>query len=178
MFPLLPVEDEGRLNDPELRGNFFERIFALERYREAIASTKSTGVLTQFHARHKLLLMAHSEKHCREMGRMLAQSNGRWNAELQGRYEAMLLDGLKCLATVKKHVNVLQHMLGYFKKLITPEEKQEMIEMIEQYANGEMPLIAPLTLFRHYVRKYKVVYLADQYYLNPHPLELALRNHA
>ena len=90
----------------------------------------------------------------------------------------MLLDGLKCLATVKKHVNVLQHMLGYFKKLITPEEKQEMIEMIEQYANGEMPLIAPLTLFRHYVRKYKVVYLADQYYLNPHPLELALRNHA
>jgi uncharacterized protein YbgA (DUF1722 family)/uncharacterized protein YbbK (DUF523 family) len=177
-FPLLPVEDEGRLHDPELRENFFERIFSLSRYREAIAGARSVGVLTRFHAEHKLLLMAHSEKHCREMGKMLAISGGKSFCELRERYEALLLDGLKCTATVKKHVNVLQHMLGYFRKLITADEKQEVVSMIDQFAGGDLPLIVPLTLFRHYVRKYKVEYLAGQFYLNPHPLELTLKNHA
>jgi uncharacterized protein YbgA (DUF1722 family)/uncharacterized protein YbbK (DUF523 family) len=177
-FPLLPAEDEGRLNDPELRENFFERIFTLERYRKAVAGVKSIGVLTGFHARHKLLLMAHSEKYCREMGKMLAQSKGESVDELCRKYESSLLEGLKCMPTVKKHINVLQHMLGYFRKLITADEKQEMVTIIDQFANGDVPLIVPLTLFRHYLRKYNVKYLADQNYLNPYPLEFTLKNHA
>ena len=178
-FPLLPVEDEGRLHDLEIRENFLDRIFTLWRYREAVSGARSSGVFIKFHAEHKLLLMSHSEKHCRQMGILLAQAPGRSSLnELSKKYEVLLLDGLKCMATVKKHVNVLQHMLGYFRELITADEKKEMLDIISQYAKSDLPLIVPLTLFRHYVRKYGVKYLADQYYLNPHPAELILKNHA
>jgi len=177
-FPLLPVEDEGRLHDPEIRENFLDRIFTLNRYREAVAGGRTSGGLMKFHAEHKLLLMAHSEKHCREMGRLLARSSeGLSLVGFRTKYETLLMNGLKCMGTVKKHVNVLQHMLGYFRKLISSDERQEMVDIINQYAKGNLPLIVPLTLFRHYVRKYKVGYLDGQYYLRPHPVEQMLKNH-
>jgi len=175
-FPMLPVEDEERLHDPDIRENFIERIFTLDCYRRAVSGARTAGVLTVFHARHKLLLMAHSEKHCRAMGRLLA---GKGNlSEIRQDYQAMLMEGLKCKATVKKHVNVLQHILGYFRKLITPDEKREITGIIGQFAHEDVPLTMPLTLFRHYARKYKVEYLESQYYLNPQPVELALKKHA
>lgn len=176
-FPLLPVEDEGRLQDPDLRENFIERIFALHRYREATGDKPTVNALMNFHASHKLLLMAHSEVHTRRMGKTLAGLKSATRAAVQD-YEQNLLAALKVLATPDKHVNVLQHMLGYFKKLITSAEKAETLELIAAFKESMVPLIVPVTLINHFVRKYAVTYLEEQVYLNPHPLELKLRNHA
>lgn len=177
-FPLLPVEDEGRLNDPDLRENFIERVFTLHRYREHVRGAGSMGALMEFHARHKLLIMAHNQQAMREMGKLLAAGRRKEVTRVCGEYEAMLLRALQLRATPKKHTNVLQHMLGYFKSMLTPDEKQEMLEVIDTFHNGKVPLIVPVTLFKHYVRKYDVAYLKEQVYLNPHPIELKLRNHA
>jgi len=176
-FPLLPVEDEGRLNDPEIRGNFIERIFALRRYRAFLASDGSIGGLVQFHARHKLQLMAHNEKHMRQMGRLVADPGGLPPAQELAQYEALLLEALRVQATAKKNANVLMHMLGFFKTRLSGDEKQEILEVIEQYRTELTPLVVPVTLLRHHVRKYDEPYLAQQTYLNPHPMELKLCNH-
>ncbi len=177
-FPLLPVEDEARLIDPGLRENFIERIFALHRYREMRAADRSLHGLMAFHARHKLLLMAHSDRLMREMGRLLARAPRTGADGTAAAYERLLLEALALKSTVSKQINVLHHMLGYFKVLLSADEKQEMLTTIEEYRQELVPLIVPVTLFNHYVRKYRVATLVDQAYLNPHPLELKLRNHA
>lgn len=178
-FPLLPVEDEGRLHDPALRENFIERIFALRRYRDAIgAGGGARGRLVAFHAAHKLLLMAHSPAVAQEMGRLVARAKDLPLADLRGRYEELLLKALALKATPAKHANVLQHMMGYLKKNLSADEKREMLILVGDYRAGLVPLIVPVTLMKHYVRKYDVGYLAQQAYLAPHPAELALRNHA
>jgi uncharacterized protein YbgA (DUF1722 family) len=111
------------------------------------------------------------------MGKLVAQIKGQNTAELYTRYESLLMEALRLKATVKKHTNVLQHMMGYFKKQLTADEKQELLELIKDYYDGLIPLIVPITLFKHFVRKYKQPYLQDQVYLSPHPIELKLRNH-
>lgn len=175
-FPLLPVEDEGRLHDPVLRENFITRIFVLRRWREA-AARKRLGSLVEFHTRHKLLLLAHSERHYRALGKLVAQARQYPAGELFAAYEQGLMTALACKPTVKKQVNVLLHLLGYFKKVLSPAEKAELLELIDQYHREYVPLLVPLTLLNHYVRKYNDAYLAGQYYLQPHPVELKLRNH-
>jgi uncharacterized protein YbgA (DUF1722 family)/uncharacterized protein YbbK (DUF523 family) len=177
-FPLLPVEDEGRLNDPLLRENFIESIFVWKRWREMSEEKRSKGGLVDFHSRHKLLIMAHSPKQYQILGQWVAQGKGISLDNLWLQYQEMLSSALRQKPTNKKNANVLQHILGYFKKDLTPDEKQEALEGIENYARGLVPLIVPVTLMNHYVRKYHQPYLRDQYYLNPHPLELQLRNHA
>jgi len=177
-FPLLPVEDEGRLHDPEIRENFIERVFALRRYRGFLTPDGSAGGLVEFHTRHKLQLMAHSERHLRQMGRLVARPGGLSRGQELARYEVLLLEALRLRATVKKNANVLLHMLAFFKARLSGDEKQELLEVIEQFRAGLIPLVVPVTLFRHYVRKYDEPYLARQTYLNPHPTELNLRNHA
>ncbi|MBM4309933.1 MAG: DUF523 and DUF1722 domain-containing protein [Deltaproteobacteria bacterium] len=176
-FPLLPCEEEGRLHDPVLRENFIERIFVYRRWRETIVAGSRAGTVVDFHTRHKLLILSHSTTHYREMGRLVAQGKVLQTAEGRSRYQTLLMEALALKATVKKQVNVLQHMMGYFKTMLSPDEKQEMLEVIEQYRREYVPLIVPVTLINHYVRKYGEPYLAQQYYLNPHPLELKLRNH-
>ena len=176
-FPLLPVEEEGRLHDPELRENFIERIFVYRRWRSLVAQRKTRGGLIEFHTVHKLLIMSHSVKHYRLMGRLVAQAKDFSEAALFGQYESLLMEALRLKATVKKNTNVLLHMMGYFKKQLSPGEKKELAEIIEQYRLEFVPLIVPVTLINHYVRKYGQAYLAKQYYLHPHPVELKLRNH-
>jgi uncharacterized protein YbgA (DUF1722 family)/uncharacterized protein YbbK (DUF523 family) len=170
-FPLIPVEEDGRLHDPRLRENFVERIFALKRWRHTLAGRKSIGRLVAFHTAHKLLMLSHSTKHYREMGKLVAQAKGHKTNEVYARYEALLMEGLRLRATVKKHTNVLQHMMGYFKKQLTADEKQELLEVIRDYHDGLLPLIVPITLFKHYVTKYGQTYLQNQVYLSPHPIE-------
>ncbi|MCM0754140.1 DUF523 and DUF1722 domain-containing protein [Desulfovibrio aminophilus] len=177
-FPLLPVEDEGRLHDPLLRENFLARIFVMRRWRDFLEHGLSPGALVDFHTRHKLLVMAHSIPAYRELGRMVASAGGEKADALAGRYAALLFRALGLLSTVKKNVNVLQHVMGYFKKALGPDEKRELLEVIGAYGRGLTPLIVPVTLLNHYVRKYGQEYLAGQVYLNPHPQELKLRNHA
>jgi uncharacterized protein YbgA (DUF1722 family)/uncharacterized protein YbbK (DUF523 family) len=177
-FPLLPVEEEGRLHDPGLRENFIERVFTLKRWREMLSDDATRGGLVRFHAQHKYLLMSHSLPHYRSLGRLVADLKGRRLAQVQAEYLAGLMEALRLRATVRKQVNVLQHMAGYFKKQLDPDEKQELQELINHYHEGVVPLVVPVTLINHYVRKYGEAYLADQYYLHPHPVELQLRNHA
>ncbi len=176
-FPHVPVVDEGQLHDPAIRENFIERIFVQQRWREAIAE-KSTASLVRFHTCHKLLLMAHSPKHCSSMGKLVAESKQVPVLDLFKQYQTMLTSALKLKATTRKHTNVLQHMAGYFKKELTRDERSELHELIGQYHSGYLPLIVPLTIISHYARKFDHSYLKSQYYLNPHPIELQLRNHA
>ncbi|MCP4579800.1 MAG: DUF523 and DUF1722 domain-containing protein [Deltaproteobacteria bacterium] len=175
-FPLIPVEEDGRLHDPQLRENFIERIFTLKRWRQLLKEKPSAGNLVKFHTRHKLLLLSHSTKLYREMGKQVAETKGTKLSEIYVRYESLLMEALRFKATVKKHANVLHHMMGYFKKQFTTDEKHELLEVINDFYSGLVPLIVPVTLFKHYVRKYEQSYLKDQLYLSPHPMELKLRN--
>lgn len=177
-FPLLPVEEDGRLHDIRLRENFIEQIFVYKRWRDLVAGNFSRGDLVEFHTDHKLLLMAHSITHYRSMGRLVAQAKKYTPKELAKEYESLLMQALRLKTTIKKNVNVLHHMMGYFKKVLSKEEKQELLELIEDYRVGYYPLIVPVTLTNHYVKKYGEPYLARQHYLNPHPIEMKLRNHA
>jgi uncharacterized protein YbgA (DUF1722 family)/uncharacterized protein YbbK (DUF523 family) len=176
-FPLLPVEEEGRLHDPGLRENFIERIFALRRWREVLSKERTMADLVEFHTRHKLLIFSHSETHHRAMGKLAAAGRQMPLKELYERYEALLMEALRLKTTPKKNSNVLMHMMGYFKKQLTSTEKQELLEIIRRYRDGYIPLIVPITLVNHYVRKYNQDYLSGQTYLHPHPIELKLRNH-
>ena len=177
-FPLVPTEEDGRLNDALLRENFIERIFAFRRWRQMAAEKKSRGNLVAFHTAHKLQIMSHSIKIYREMGRLVAHAKELDSQSLYEKYETLFMQALTLKATVKKNVNVLQHMAGYFKKQLSRDEKQELQEIITQYHREYVPLIVPVTLFNHYIRKHDQQYLQNQYYLHPHPIELKLRNRA
>ena len=176
-FPLLPVEEDGRLHDARLRENFVECLFVFQRWRRLLDGPRGRGELVAFHTRHKLLLLAHSTEIYRQAGKLVAAAKELPETELYARYQALLMKGMRLLPTVKKHVNVLQHLLGYFKRDLSAGEKAEVLELIDHYRQGHLPLIVPVTLVNHFVRKYGQPYLARQYYLHPHPLELQLRNH-
>ncbi len=176
-FPRIPVEEDGRLNDPVLRENFIEQIFAMKRWREIIAKRRSVGAIVDFHTRNKLLILSHSPANYRTMGKLVAGGKSMPIAQLYREYEALFIQSLRLKTTIKKNINVMQHMMGYFKKHLDADEKQELLEILERYRKEMVPLIVPVTLFNHYVRKHKQPYLANQTYLNPHPLELKLRNH-
>ncbi len=176
-FPLLPVEEEGRLHDPVLRENFIERIFIMHRWLNLLHNTPAISGLMDFHTRHKLLIMAHSPVHYRSMGALVARSSELPLSEVLSEYHQQLMTGTKKPATPARHQNVLLHIMGYFKKDLSAFEKAELVELIDQYKKGLVPLIVPVTLLNHYVRKYGKEYLAKQLYLKPHPVELKLRNH-
>jgi len=177
-FPLIPVEEEGRLHDAALRENFIERIFALKRWREFLGRNQTRGKLVSFHTQHKLLISSHSPKHASILGKLVAEAKNIPAVELYSQYQTLFTEALRLKTTIKKNINVLQHMMGYFKKQLSADEKRELLETIELYRNEYIPLIVPVTLLKHYVRKYDQPYLKEQLYLNPHPIDLKLRNHA
>jgi len=176
-FPLLPVEDEGRLHDPKLRENFVERIFTLKRWREVLAKKETRGNLVTFHTQHKLLILSHSPRHYQLMGKLVAGSKDLQIKDLYQQYQNILMEALQLKTTSKKNAYVLIHMMGYFREQLSSDEKQELLEVIDHYRQEYIPLIVPITLINHYMRKYNQRYLKQQVYLNPHPLELQLRNH-
>jgi len=176
-FPLLPVEEDGRLHDVKLRENFIERIFALKRWRDLLGQQQTRSRLVAFHTQHKLLILSHSQKHARILGKVVADAKKIPPGKLYSQYQTLFMEALNLKTTTKKNVNVLQHMMGYFKKQLSADEKQELLEVIDEYRHGFTPLIVPITLMKHYVRKYSQPYLRQQLYLNPHPVELKLRNH-
>jgi uncharacterized protein YbgA (DUF1722 family)/uncharacterized protein YbbK (DUF523 family) len=177
-FPLIPVEEEGRLCDPALRENFIERVFCYRRFQELVHNGVTRQALIRFHTIHKYLLLAHSQQHYETMGRLVGQVEHYRLKELTSKYGEHFMKALMMKATVRKHVNVLQHIVGYFKSRLTTHEKVELLGVIADYHRGLTPLIVPLTLVKHYVQILDVGYIRDQVYLNPHPKELMLRNHA
>jgi uncharacterized protein YbgA (DUF1722 family) len=147
------------------------------RWRQMLSKKKTMGSLVDFHTRHKLLIMSHSPSHYQIMGKQVAGGKAFPMEDLFAQYETLLIEALRLKTTLKKNINVVQHIMGYFKKQLSPDEKQELLEIIEQYRQEHVPLIVPVTLLNHYIRKYNQPYLAQQIYLNPHPIALKLRNH-
>jgi uncharacterized protein YbgA (DUF1722 family)/uncharacterized protein YbbK (DUF523 family) len=177
LFPLIPIEEEGRLCEPTLRENFIERVFCYRRWQDLVQIGVTRQALVQFHTIHKYLLLAHSPQQYEMLGRLVGQSPPYHSKELAHRYGELFMKTLAVKATVRKHVNVLQHILGYFKERLVAQEKAELLGVIGDYHHGLTPLIVPLTLIKHYVQIFDVSYIRAQVYLNPHPKELMLRNH-
>jgi uncharacterized protein YbgA (DUF1722 family)/uncharacterized protein YbbK (DUF523 family) len=176
-FPNLPVEEEGRLSDSGLRENFVERVFAYHRLRSFFSSDWTVGGLVHFHTAHKLLLMLHSPKAYAELGRLVAGARDLTRGELRARYESDLMSALRKIATPARHANVLHHMMGYLREHLDAASRAELLQLIEDYRAGFVPLVVPLTLMRHHVNRFAIAYLQGQLYLEPHPKELMLRNH-
>jgi uncharacterized protein YbgA (DUF1722 family)/uncharacterized protein YbbK (DUF523 family) len=176
-FPLIPVEEEGRLCDPTLRENFIERVFCYRRWQDLVQNGVTRQALVQFHTTHKYMLLAHHPQQCEVLGRLIGQAHQHRPKELAYRYGELFMKALAVKATVRKHVNVLQHILGYFKERLGAHEKAELLGVIGDYHHGLTPLIVPLTLIKHYVQIFDVTYILDQVYLNPHPKEIMLCNH-
>ncbi len=171
-LPHLPVEEEGRLQDPELRENFVERIFAYARVRALFDSRWTFGQLVAFHTAHKLLLMSHSPDAYQRLGRLVAHAKTYARAALRERYTGEFMAALAAIATRRRHTNVLQHMAGYFKASLDSPAKAELASAIEDYRRGLAPRDAPLALLAHHVRTARIAYLAGQIYLDPYPKAL------
>jgi uncharacterized protein YbgA (DUF1722 family)/uncharacterized protein YbbK (DUF523 family) len=175
--PNLPVEEEGRLMDPALRENFIERVFAYRRLKDLFRGHWSIGALVAFHTAHKMSLLAHSTAAYRQLGQLVARAASMPKRELRDDYERLFMETMAIVATGRRHTNVLMHMAGHLKRKLDDASKRELVEYIDEYRRGLVPLIVPLTLVRHHVRRHGVAYLAGQTYLEPHPRELMLRNH-
>jgi uncharacterized protein YbgA (DUF1722 family)/uncharacterized protein YbbK (DUF523 family) len=175
-LPLLPLEEEGRLHDPALRESFVERVFAYARWKAA-RPRMTRGRLVAFHTAHKLTLLAHSPAAYRRLGALVGGlGKGPLGAAVDA-YGRAFMEALRVPATRGRHANVLQHMLGYFRKTLAPDDRKELEHVVADYGRGLVPLIVPLTLVRHHVRRCGVEYLDGQVYLDPDPKELRLRNH-
>lgn len=176
-FPLTPVEEEGRLLDAGLRENFIERVFCYHRWQGLMQHRLTRAAVIHFHTVHKLLLLAHSRRHYQELGRLVGEAHQYTPTELAAQYGSRFMEALKVKTTAGKHINVLHHIVGYFKHQLKQGERTELQEVLDDYRHGLIPLIVPLTLIKHYIRIFEVAYVRDQVYLNPHPKELMLRNH-
>ena len=175
-FPTLPIEEEGRLGDPGLRENFIQRVFVRHRWQQMLEQPLTVNALMSFHSRHKLIAMSHDQNRARELGRLIADVRADNIDTLAQRYIVDLMACLKIVATRGNHVNVLQHIQGYLKQNIDSNDKQELVEIIETYRLGSVPLIVPLTLLRHHFRKQLDAFIDGSFYMTPHPAELSLLN--
>jgi uncharacterized protein YbgA (DUF1722 family)/uncharacterized protein YbbK (DUF523 family) len=175
-FPNLPIEEEGRLEDARLRENFIERIFAYSRLRALWRGRWTRGALVEFHAAHKMALLAHSTEGYHALGRLVARAKSLPPAELRERYEAGFMSTLARPATPGRHANVMMHLLGHLKALLDAADKQELLALIDEHRHGHLPLVVPLTLLAHHARRHDLRYLLSQTYLAPRVEELRLRN--
>jgi uncharacterized protein YbgA (DUF1722 family)/uncharacterized protein YbbK (DUF523 family) len=176
-LPDLPLEEEKRLLDATLRESFIERVFAYSRVTGFFDGRWTVGSLVDFHSREKMLVSAHAPAAEKELGRLVASAKGRPRAEVAGEYRRIFLAALARPAPRRRHVNVLQHMLGHFRDVLDAPTRQALQATVEEYRQGLVPLVVPVTLLRHYVDLRSIAYLQRQTYLEPHPRELLLRNH-
>lgn len=175
-LPLLPTEEEGRLTDPVLRENFIERVYVHHRWQRLTAEGLTPRGLVDFHTEHKYLVMTRGQRHYQALGRLVAGAGKEDIEALGGRYIRALMAALARPATRKRHSNVLMHLMGYLKKNLDRADKEELLGLIDAYRRGRVPLVVPLTLLRHHLRRSPNTYLLRQHYLSPHPEELMLRN--
>ncbi len=174
-YPWLPIEEDGRLFDEGLRESFMVRVFALHQWQQMLSSGFSVGKLVAFHSQYKFLVMAHHPVAYRELGRLVASAKLFAPEALQLRYLTDFMRALSQVSTRKQHANVLMHLQGFFKKVLSSDAKQELLELIHLYRRGHAPLLAPLTLLKHHLRLHPTDYVAAQRYLDPFPAELGLR---
>lgn len=175
-YPVLPMEEEGRLQDWVLRENFLLRVYTLHRWQQLQHQGITKKELLNFHTKHKYIVMSHSQAAYQRLGQLLSQLKNSDISQLASDYIHELLFAMQRKVTRKRHSNVLLHIMGYLKKSIATADKEELLQIIDQYRQGELPLIVPITMLRHYFRLYPDPYMLQQYYLNPYPASLGLRN--
>lgn len=175
-YPLLPMEEEGRLGDPHLRENFIQRVYVFYRWKKLISEPITEQRLTDFHARHKLIAMSHDQNKAKALGRLLANSEKTALETIAAEYINGLMNCLRIVATRGNHVNVLQHIQGYLKKSLDKDDKAELKETVDRYQQGQLPLIVPITLLRHHFRRQPDKFIGQSYYMSPYPEEISLLN--
>lgn len=174
--PLIPVEEEGRLSDAALCENFFERIYAYRRWKAIANAERNVRGLMEFHARHKLMLMARGSHYYQELGRMVAGTTVKDLPQRRAAYIQRFMEVMKMRSHPGRQVNVLQHIMGYLKQVLSSDDKQELLSVFEAYRQKQLPLITPVTLLRHHLRVHPQPYIMEQHYLEPFPEQLALRS--
>ncbi|MBK8454017.1 MAG: DUF523 and DUF1722 domain-containing protein [Thiofilum sp.] len=175
--PNLPLEEEGRLGDAHLRENFIQRVYVYYRWQQLVAQGMQPNDLIQFHADHKYLIMAHDQDRLRTLGQLVATAGQVADfANLCESYIRQLMSVLKQIASRGQHANILSHIMGYLREHLDKEDRAELVETIQKYQQGYLPLIVPITLLKHHFRRHPEPYIERQYYLNPHPGELMLLN--
>ncbi len=175
-YPLLPIEEEGRLNDPRLRENFILRVYAHYCFRHEVLADLSLHNLIQFHSRYKYTLMAHNQLLYRSLGKMLTGDSELSIDALALQYFTLFMQALGKPASVKNHTNTLLHILGYLKKSVSSRSRVNLMDVIHKYRQRKIPLITPLTLLSHYIEQHGSQYIKEQRYFNPYPEALGLRN--
>ncbi|WP_436857080.1 YbgA family protein [Citrobacter tructae] len=175
-YPWLPVEEDGRLHDPQIRENFVERIYALHELNGIRQQGLTRGALIDYHSRYKLLLLAHSQPEYRALGRFVALIH-EWESlhAFFVEYRQLLMQLMSHHATRRNHTNVLMHVQGYFRKQLNARQRQELTTLIDGYRRATQPLLAPVTLLKHYMAEYPDAYLSGQRYFDPWPEALRLR---
>lgn len=175
-YPLMPIEEEGRLHDAKLFENFVLRVYAYHNFRTEVLSAPSIGNLITFHSRYKYILMAHNQTAYKKLGRILGSAKKKHIDDLVSQYFALFMEALSKPASKKNHTNALLHILGYLRKSVPAQARQNIAEVIIKYNQGVLPLITPLTLLKHYLDQYGSAYIRSQRYLNPYPDSLGLAN--
>lgn len=176
-YPLMPVEEEGRLNDDQLRENFIERVFAYDDWMQNVAGERLTPqALIEFHTRHKFQLLAHSEQIYRQLGPMLGDLKSEPLTTIADRYIHRFMEAMTKRVSRGSHVNAMQHLMGYLRDSMGDADRKVLMEQVEAYHRGEVPLIVPMTLLRMAQRREPISYLDQQHYLSPYPDDLGLRN--
>jgi uncharacterized protein YbgA (DUF1722 family) len=175
-FPLLPVEEEGRLGDPVLRENFIERVYIYYRWKNLVKSGITAHKLLDFHSRHKFNLLSHDQEIYRELGRFISGVTDDSVQKIADEYINTLMMAMRKKATRGNHVNVMQHLTGFLKNSLEPFEKEELTQLFTTYSQGDIPRIVPLTLLNHFFRKYPNAYINESYYLTPYPDEMRILN--
>jgi uncharacterized protein YbgA (DUF1722 family)/uncharacterized protein YbbK (DUF523 family) len=176
LMPLLPVEEAGRLNDPGLRENFITRVFAYRDWQQQVGLEPTPKQLVDFYSRYKYQVMAHSVPGYNAIGKLLSDLRGKDMQAVGAEFVQLFMEALSHRAGRKGNANALMHLRGYLKDLLDKDEKEELGQLISAYRLGEVPLVVPMTLLKHYLKKVDIPYLQQQSYWSPFPEKLGLRN--
>lgn len=173
-MPDLPIEEEGRLHDPLLKENFIKRVFVYHEWQTLVADGITADALIKFHARHKMILILHHYGESKDLGRIIAGVTDDTAPEIADEYIAGVMQTLKRMATRRHHGQVLTRIVGTINKQLDEAQKRDILDMINEYTAGELPLSAPVRLIRHYLTAIDDPYIANQSYLQPYPDSLGL----
>lgn len=174
IYPNVPTEEEGRLNDSGIRENFLERVYAHYRWRKIAASDTPLKSFRDFHRNYKLILMAKDTSNYRRLGRLAASVNKDNYREISEQYFSLFMQAMAKIPSQGHHVNVMMHLLGYLKNKLDKSDKLELLQWFETYRENRVNRVAPLVLLQHHFRRHKNDYIAEQYYFSPFPSEFML----